>query len=286
MEECTMTTAARFWKLLPGLFLAALLLCLGSGVVLAFQYRPMGNVFQNVEEITTLVPFGFFFRRLHYASGHVCVILALVHVLRFFFNRGFTRFSVSSWTRLTTGLAVCLLILLTGFILKADEEARMAGAVLRNLVGSLPLIGPAASAVVIGEGEAIFFLPYLHHCFVLPTALFVLLRGHVRQWLPRPATLAVAALLLGAWSVFAPMPLPVTARAMPEAATGPWFFLGLQELLKHGPPFVMGMLLPLGFLVLFNALPALEGRTGRAVWWAAAGSMGAYALLATRMVAM
>ena len=41
---------------MPRLGLSALILCFASGIVLVFYYRPMGNVFQNVEEITTLVP--------------------------------------------------------------------------------------------------------------------------------------------------------------------------------------------------------------------------------------
>ena len=46
---------------LPRLGLSSLILCLVSGLILAFYYRPIGNVFQNVEEITTLVLYGYGF---------------------------------------------------------------------------------------------------------------------------------------------------------------------------------------------------------------------------------
>ena len=68
------------WHALSGAFLACLAACAASGMVLLVQYRPMGDVFHNVEEITTLIPYGFFFRRLHYYSGQACVLLALAHL--------------------------------------------------------------------------------------------------------------------------------------------------------------------------------------------------------------
>ena len=47
--------------------------------------------------------------------------------------------------------------------------------------------------------------------------------------------------------------------------TGPWFLMGLREMLRHGPPLVAGVVLPGIFLALLAALPLLRGR------WAAWG---------------
>lgn len=275
----------RFWNTLPALFLAVLFLCLSSGVVLLSQYRPFGDVFGNVEEIYGVIPFGFFIRRIHYFSGHLCVILALMHVMYYFSMKKYSRSSVTLWSRLNCSLAVCFLLLLTGFILKADKEAYYAATVLKSLLMSLPLIGQTASSVVVGQGEMFFFLPYLHHCFSLPLLLYLLLRRHIKQWFPEPVTLLATTVLLGAWCMLVPLPLPVMSASLPEAVKGPWFFLGFQELLKHGPAFWVGIFTPLLCLGLFDVLPALKGRTERMAWWLVAGSMGGYALLAARMLA-
>ena len=130
---------------LPRLSLAAFILCLVSGVVLAFQYRPFGNVFQNVEEITTLIPYGFFFRRLHYASGQVFVLLVLLHVADYFFRSAYIRQPFSEWFRLGLGAALCFFILFTGFVLQGGLEGYFAGNILRSLLELIPVVGSAAS---------------------------------------------------------------------------------------------------------------------------------------------
>ena len=45
---------------------------------------------------------------------------------------------------------------------------------------------------------------------------------------------------------------------------GPWFFLGLQDLLRYLPPFVAGVVLPLAPVAILFWLP--EGGAGRRGW--------------------
>ena len=91
-------------RVLPRAFLACLAVCLGSGILLLFQYRPFGDVFANVEEISSLAPFGFFFRRLHYFSGQGCTALALLHMLEHCLRGSYHRMSVPAWIRLGASL--------------------------------------------------------------------------------------------------------------------------------------------------------------------------------------
>jgi len=264
-------------RLASRVFLACLALCAVSGALLALQYRPVGNVLQNVEEITTLAPYGWFIRRLHFASGQACALLALHHVARYFLRRAYRGAPLASWLRLGGGLAVCLLFLLTGFVLKGDAAAVCAGTVLRTLAGSVPLAGGVLANLVVTPGEGFFFMPWLQHCLVLPLALGFLLRGHVRNWLPDARILAGAALALGIWALAVPLPLPV----MPPAgeAEGPWFFLGLQELLRITPPQVGGLVLPGLYLGLFCALPAVPRALQRAAHRLLLAGAAAYVLL-------
>jgi len=107
---------------MPRLGLSALILCLASGVVLVFYYRPMGNVFQNVEEITTLVPYGWFFRQLHYGAGQLFVILMLLHTLDHFLRKRYRTYLFKEWMLLIFSLCLCFLSCSRVLYLKATKR--------------------------------------------------------------------------------------------------------------------------------------------------------------------
>ena len=274
----------RIWPLLSDLFLASLVLCVASGLVLAVQYRPLGDVARNVEEITTLAPYGFFFRRLHYFAGQACALLALAHVMHYLAAGAARRVALGPWVRLVGGMAACFGLLLTGFMLKGDLEARHAAAVLENLAGAVPLVGNVAARLLVGRGEGIFFLPYVHHCLVLPPVLYLCLRGHVRGWVPGWRRLAAAATALALWCLVVPLPLQARPGTDVGPAMGPWFLLGLQEMLRHAPIILAGVVLPAVFMGLVAVLPLLRGRAAGPARFLILGGFCLYAVLGFRLV--
>ena len=271
-------------RLVSSLFLVCLLACAASGLILLVQYRPMGDVFQNVEQITTLAPYGFFFRRLHYFSGQACAILALAHMAYHLWLGTGNRMRPVPWLRLVGGLAVCLALVLTGFILKGDQEARFAATVLQALAGSVPIAGGTLSGLVAGRGETFFYPPFVWHCLALPLLLYLLLRGHVRSWTPDRGILIPAGFGLAIVCLLLPLPLPLTPGTPMAEATGPWFLVGLQEMLRHAPPLVAGVAAPLGGIVLLGLLPWLKGRARRTAMAAILAGTAGYAALSLKMV--
>lgn len=270
------TAMHRLMRLLPGLFLTCLLACVGTGALLLFHYRPMGDVTRGVESITTLAPYGFFFRRVHFAAGQACALLALVHVLRHLVSGRKPRATLGLRLRLSGALAVCFALLATGFILKGDTEARLAGTVLRGLAESVPVAGTALGGLVTGSGEEFFLPPYVLHCFVLPAGLLALLGGHIRRWLPGRSALLAAGVSLGAWGIFVSMP-PAPPPGLPALeASGPWFLYGLQEALRHAPSLIAGVLVPMLLLAALALLPSLRGAAGRSIRIVFACATGAY----------
>ncbi|MCF8130931.1 MAG: cytochrome b N-terminal domain-containing protein [Deltaproteobacteria bacterium] len=243
---------------LPRLGLSALFMCLFSGIVLTFYYRPMGNVFQNVEEITTLVPYGWFFRQLHFASGQLFVILMLIHAVDHFHRKRYRLYPGGQWQRLIFSLCLCFYTLFTGFILKGDKEGLFAAKIFMGITGDIPLVGKRLSSLFIQSGEALFFLPYLYHCFFLPILILYLIRTHIRRWFPEQGLLytGAAGLCLYALCVKPFMDIPPDAFAV--SVTGPWFFLGLQTLLKTLPATLAGIVLPGLFLCCVLILPYVE----------------------------
>jgi quinol-cytochrome oxidoreductase complex cytochrome b subunit len=63
-------------------------------------------------------------------------------------------------------------------------------------------------------------------------------------------------------SVFFDAPLGKPADFAPSAVhiQAPWFFLWIQELLRLFSPFIAGVLVPIGLLVLLAILPFVEKR--------------------------
>ncbi len=243
---------------LPRLGLSALILCLASGIVLVFYYRPMGDVFRNVEEITTLVPYGWFFRQLHYGAGQVFVILMLLHTLDHFVRKRYRKYAPRVWISLVVSLALCFYTLFTGFILKGDQEGRFAGHIFMNILETLPVAGGAIAGLFIVPGESFFFLPYLYHCFFLPLLIIYLMRGHIREWLPDQRFLLSGGIGLFLYALFVKPGMDIPPEASAAVVKGPWFFQGIQTLLKFLPPLLAGLIIPGFFIGCLLVLPATE----------------------------
>lgn len=253
--------SARFWPrislALPRLALAALLLCLGSGLVLTLQYHPFGDVFASVERLTSRAPYGFFLRRLHDVSGQAFVILVLLHAFEHVLRHGEMRMPLNEWQRVVPGVFLCLLLLFTGFVLKADKEGRFAGAIMGQLLERVPLVGAPLANLFIGQGQAFFFPAYLWHCWLLPLLGLWLLFRHVSVWIPERTYMLWAGAGLTLYALAVPLAPAIPPDALVDNVLGPWFFLGLQELLHQLPAAFAGLLLPALFVLLLLILPRL-----------------------------
>jgi len=244
---------------LPRLGLSALVLCIASGIVLVFIYRPMGNVFQNVEAITTRIPYGWFFRQLHYGSGQVFVILMLLHTLDHFVRKRYRMYPLKEWVSLVTSLVLCFLTLFTGFVLKGDQEGVFAGRIFMNILNAIPFAGETVARLFIIPGNGFFFLPYLYHCFFLPLLIMYLMRAHIREWFPDRRFMMIGALGLFVYALFVKPAVDIPLEASLPEVQGPWFFLGIQTLLRWIPPVLAGLIIPGLFVACLLVLPALGG---------------------------
>lgn len=246
-------------EVLPGLGLASLALCLVSGGILTLHYRPFGDVFKNMEEITTHLPYGWYFRQVHYITGQAFVVLMLLHTADHFIRRRYRIYRSGTWFNLVLALVACFFILFTGFILKGDKEGLFAGTILSNILETIPLAGARISHLFAGTGEDLFFIPYLHHCIFFPFLLCYLIRDHVRMWLPSKGFMIAATAAASLYAVFFDPSADIPPDAPVRVVTGPWFFLGIQWLLHRFDPLYAGVLWPSIFVLLVLAirLPSL-----------------------------
>lgn len=271
-----------------GLSVYLLLVIALTGILEMFFYIPtLREAGPSIHIITFMVPYGNLIRNLHYWSSQLLVISASLHMLRVIFTGAYTPPRRLNYL---IGLALLLLVVVldfTGYILRWDEGVRWALVAGTNLIQSIPFVGPSLYSLVIGSsqpGQATLTRFYAWHIFGLVILLAAFGGWHIfrirrdggiasspPEVRPHPqritrfelvqrevlvAVIASAILLLLATLLPAPL-----APAMTEVGShladsrAPWFFLWVQQLLKLGDAFWMGVAIPVGVLSFFIMMP-------------------------------
>lgn len=266
-----------------------LMLVLGlTGILEAFYYSPNPQeAALSVQTITYLVPFGGLVRNLHYWSAQLLILVAGIHLLRVVFTAAYSRPRRFNYL-LGLGLFVLALLLdFTGYILRWDEGICYPLVTGTNLLKTIPLIGNFIYRIAIGGGEACttaLLRFYIWHIFGLTLLAVILSVWHAfrvrrdggiavppphlrtdtaritRNELARREVLAILiiSILLILLASFFPAPIAPAMTGKPvvtENARAPWFFLWVQQMLKWGDPFVLGVLIPLILLAILALIP-------------------------------
>ncbi len=233
--------------------LAALYVSLLSGIVVGLQYDYLNAAYATAA-LDLLAPYGRFFRSLHFFSSQLFFFFSCFHLLAVYQKT--IKYSIAEWLRLTTILPLILLLLFTGYILRGDNTGFSAGLIAENIILAIPVIGHPLNELLFDLSVSGLRKVYLHHVITLDLVLLILAWKHlqlyrikVHDYLP-----IIASMLI--FSVFIAAPFEPDRLGI-SYISGPWFFLGLQELLRYLPPLVAGVAFP-GFflLVLFAAYPS------------------------------
>jgi ubiquinol-cytochrome c reductase cytochrome b subunit len=257
-----------FWG---GAALISLFLSVLSGVVVALQYDP-AEPWYSTSTIELIAPFGSFWRSLHYFSSQAFFLLLVAHLLVVLWKNE-ARYSRGAWIRLCATLPSGLLLLFTGYVLRGDATGEAAGAIAEHICLSVPWIGHQLNELFFDIADSGVRKVYVHHVIGLVVlggmAAWPHLRRYTAHW--RNHLLLVLGTL--ALSIIIPAPMEPNRFGLLFIA-GPWFFLGLQELLRYWPPFLAGVVAPLIPLALLFWLP--NSRRKRA---GALGLIGLWLLL-------
>lgn len=248
-QQCTFIRQIKWgeWSLVC-LFISVL-----SGILVAFQYDPATPLY-SAGSLDLLVPFGDYFRSLHFYSSQLFFLLSILHLWAIFertetYDRG-------EWIRLTATLPIGLLILFTGYVLRADSTGASAGLIAENIITAIPGVGAPLNDLLFSITDDGMKRVYVNHIIGFGIIWGVLAWKHLRRYRTsfQSHPLLTALILLGC--------LLPTAPFEPERLgiyhiNGPWFFLGLQELLRFMPPLLAGVFLP---AILILALFFLQRR--------------------------
>ncbi len=242
--------------------MVALYLSLLSGVVIALQYN-FNQPFYSTSVIDTLVPFGGFWRSLHFYSSQIFFIFIVFHFIAVLLNKS-ALVSTDNWFRLVASMFVAILLLFTGYILRADATGSSAGRIAENIILSVPY-GRILDSLLFDIKYGGLKRVYVNHIIGLGLLWLVLIWPHVRRYTVNWRQFPWLILAISLWSALVPAPME-PSRIGVFHITGPWFFIGLQELLRYVPPIWAGVLWPSIFVVgLFFLAPASVWQR-RAAW--------------------
>ena len=273
-----------------GLALFITLILIVTGILEMFYYIPQPDrATISIQTIAHFVPYGGLIRNLHYWGAQALVMVLFIHLLRITLTGAYKQPRRFNYL---LGLGLLLLTValdFTGYVLRWDQGTSWALVVGTNLIKTIPLVGTQVYEFAIGGvqlGSAALLRFYSWHTFGLTLALVVAVIWHIFRIrrdggiaVPPPALrksderisrfelvrrelllMTAAAIALVLLSTFFPAPVtpPLTSTtAALSDARAPWFFLWVQQLLKLGDPFLLGVLLPLLLLAILVLIPYL-----------------------------
>lgn len=225
-----------------GKSLVSLYLSVLSGMVVAFQYDP-ATPFFSASSLDLLVPFGQFFRSCHFYSSQLFFLFSLCHLAAVILAKTDQQLRFGKWLLLIGSVPAALLLLFTGYVLRADATGEAAGVIAENITLSIPYLGaPLNSLLFAIEAEGMKRV-YANHLIGLGLVWGVCCWDHLRCY--RVGFGQHSLLLFGTVVVSLCLAAPMEpARLGLFHIQGPWFLLGLQELLRYVQPFWAGVIFP------------------------------------------
>jgi len=205
---------------------ASFLICVLSGMALVFVYDSSSPV-DSISLILMLNKPALLIRSLHYWSGQIFIITSLFHVIDHFIKKSEQNQTRTNWFYLVLLIPILLFSDFSGFLLKGDYESRQAANVLTAIIGAVAVIGKDVVYLLIGGTESLKIVEF-NHVFTATIIILFLTIYHAKKFLPNIRSLILIIPFIAVLSIILVPPLDLAENMVPK---GPWYFVGLQELL-------------------------------------------------------
>ena len=258
-----------------GRSLICLYISILSGIVGALQYNPT-DPFYSTASLELVVPYGSFWRALHYYSSQAFFLLLLCHLFAVIARKKQSP-DRTSWVRLTAVVPVTILLLFTGYVLRGDATGAAAGAIAEHIALSIPGIGNPLNTLLFDISANGILKVYANHLIGLMALGCLCVWPHLQKYGSSFRNHVPLTLSIFAGSVLLVAPMEPDRIGLTHIA-GPWFFLGLQELLRYFSPLWAGVIVPASLIIALFFLPR-QGKNRKAVLWFMAVWLIGYTIL-------
>ena len=237
--------------------ISSMLLCGLSGFLLAIPYDN-SRAYESILEMLLFNPAGNLVRNFHYWSSQLFFISILIHLYDHF-----SKSTESNIKNYRTWLILCISLvflgyeMLSGFILKGDGAGLQAERIFASLLESIPVAGKILVSAFAGR-EDHWQMVYVQHLATGTIILFIGTYEHVKNIWPKLKSIVIVFAGLLLISLFFRAPLGFTGS---NQITGPWFFLGIQELLHwtSEPRYLLLLFFVSFFLLIFLPKLGIKG---------------------------
>ncbi len=229
---------------------ALFIISLSSGLIIVFAYYP-SLAYDSVQKIEYIIPFGAFFRQLHYFSSEALVVSLLLHVV-IEVSKKEIKITFNSWIFSILALLVALFLMFTGFVLKADQSANAAAQVAFSLIKDTPILDNFLS--LFQDNTVFYWKFFIWHIIFLPILIIYAVFKHTKRLRVDISYFTVALGISLLLSFLLKMPRDIALEEKVLHVKGPWFFWGAENLLQFGLNALsvnMILLLPFAFLIFF-----------------------------------
>lgn len=240
------------------LALAMFWLVLLSGVMLAVPFD-VKTPYLSISNIMVSNPWASLIRNVHFWSSQFFLILSLIHLYDHFHYKEKIGLKRGMAFRLSLGVLIIFLAMLTGFLLKGDSDSEQARQILETLAQRIPLIGKSLAFSLLGASGS-FQLIYVHHIATFTVFITIIMVEHSRKFWPSATDFILSFLAVLVVSYFFCAPLHDNLN---PTVKGPWYFVGFQEILHWLSHPEWSLLL---FLVLLILIYIVNAEKGKAVF--------------------
>lgn len=243
--------------------IANFLVCALSGVFLAIPFD-VENPYESISNFMLTSPGATFFRNIHYWSAQFFLVFTIIHLWEHFYKSTEDKVNNGVWIRLIISLVAVFYVMLSGFLLKADADSLQARLIIDSLLTRIPWIGEFLAWSLLGSSES-FQVIYVHHIATASIFLFIIIHEHARYIWTKISTFVITAFLLIIISLVFHAPLHDN---LDMVIKGPWYFLGLQEILHwfRRPEYILLIIIIL-FIILY-IIPKLNQKQAWVTKWA------------------
>ncbi|MDX1284111.1 MAG: hypothetical protein R3182_03820, partial [Draconibacterium sp.] len=219
-----------------------------TGLLLMIPFKVQQPLY-SISEIILLNPWASLLRNGHFWSSQLFLVLSLIHLYDHFHFRKKVGLKPGIALRLSVGVLIIFLAMISGFLLKADADSQQARQILKSLSEAVPFIGESLAYSLLGTDDS-YLLIYIHHCATFTVFIAIIIIEHSKKYWPSVVDIiaSIGVVLVLSYLFTAPLHDNIN-----PTVKGPWYFVGFQEILHwmNRPAWSIAIILALVVILYF-----------------------------------